>query len=218
MPRETSLMELCHSASMLVKENRVGTPSLYLMCLEASSGGAKKVFRPCRTQNDRHEKKGHGLALTKIYPKGPELAFEGNKNPISSERWKCVTRFTCDKLKRRPIKKRQSAGRLEAGTRESCYAFRPLGRYEILIFFEGQLRAVWMDFQSKKRGRRVNLLAILLRKQRDPVVRALALRSEDPEFKTRFDHSLKLFQVVPGSTSQLHLQIVNWSASGQLVN
>ena len=38
---------------------------------------------------------------------------------------------------RRPIRKRQSAGRFEAGTRESSYAFRPLGRYGILIFFEG---------------------------------------------------------------------------------
>ena len=37
------------------------------------------------------------------------------------------------------------------------------------------------------------------------VVRALALRSGDPGFKTRSDHSLNLFLVVPGSTSQLHL-------------
>ena len=35
-------------------------------------------------------------------------------------------------------------------------------------------------------------------------------------FKTRSDHSLNLFLVVPGSTSQLHLQIANWFASGQL--
>ena len=38
-----------------------------------------------------------------------------------------------------------------------------------------------------------------------PVVRALALRSGDPGFKTGSDHSLNLILVVPGSTSQLHL-------------
>ena len=37
------------------------------------------------------------------------------------------------------------------------------------------------------------------------VIRALAWRSGDPGFKTRSDHSLNLFLVVPGSTSQLHL-------------
>ena len=37
------------------------------------------------------------------------------------------------------------------------------------------------------------------------VVRALALRSGDPGFKTRSDHSLNLFLVVPGATSQLHM-------------
>ena len=42
-------------------------------------------------------------------------------------------------------------------------------------------------------------------RQCGPVVRALALRSGDPGFKTRSDHSLNLFLVVPGSTSQLHL-------------
>ena len=31
------------------------------------------------------------------------------------------------------------------------------------------------------------------------------LRSEDPGFKTHSEHSLNLFLVVPGSTSQLHL-------------
>ena len=36
-------------------------------------------------------------------------------------------------------------------------------------------------------------------------VRALALRFGDPGFKTRSDHSLNLFLVFPGSTSQLHL-------------
>ena len=48
------------------------------------------------------------------------------------------------------------------------------------------------------------------------MVRAHALRSGDPGFKTRSDHSLNLFLVVPGSTSQLHLYIANWFASGQL--
>ena len=38
-----------------------------------------------------------------------------------------------------------------------------------------------------------------------PAVRALALRSGDPGFKTRSDRSLNLFLVVPGSSSQLHL-------------
>ena len=47
-------------------------------------------------------------------------------------------------------------------------------------------------------------------------VRALALRSGDPGFKTRSDHSFNLFLVVPGSTSQLHLYIANWFASCQL--
>ena len=35
-------------------------------------------------------------------------------------------------------------------------------------------------------------------------------------FKTRSNHSLNLFLVVPGSASQMHLQIVNLFASGQL--
>ena len=43
------------------------------------------------------------------------------------------------------------------------------------------------------------------RRQCGPVVRALALRSGDPGFKTRSDPLLKLILVVPGSTSQLHL-------------
>ena len=51
---------------------------------------------------------------------------------------------------------------------------------------------------------RISLSASILR-QCGPVVRALALRSGDPGFKTRSDHSLNLFLVVPGSTSQLHL-------------
>ena len=42
-------------------------------------------------------------------------------------------------------------------------------------------------------------------RQCGPVVRALALRSGDPGFKTGSDRSLNLILVVPGSTSQLHL-------------
>ena len=42
-------------------------------------------------------------------------------------------------------------------------------------------------------------------RQCGPVVRALALRSGDSGFKTHSDHSLNLFLVVHGSTSQLHL-------------
>ena len=42
-------------------------------------------------------------------------------------------------------------------------------------------------------------------RQCGPVVRALALRSGDPGFKTRSDHSLNLFLVAPGSTSRFHL-------------
>ena len=49
-----------------------------------------------------------------------------------------------------------------------------------------------------------------------PVVRVLVLRSGDPGFKTRSDHSFNLILVVPGSTYQLHLQIANWFVSGQL--
>ena len=44
-----------------------------------------------------------------------------------------------------------------------------------------------------------------MRRQCGPVVRALALRSGDPGFKARSDHSLNLILVVPASTSQLHL-------------
>ena len=45
----------------------------------------------------------------------------------------------------------------------------------------------------------------LVWRQCGPLVRALALRSGDPGFKTCSDHSLNLILVVPGSTSQLHL-------------
>ena len=51
----------------------------------------------------------------------------------------------------------------------------------------------------------INTNEISSERQCGPVVRALALRSGDPGFKTRSDHSLNLFLVVPGSTSQLHL-------------
>ena len=48
------------------------------------------------------------------------------------------------------------------------------------------------------------------------VVRALALRFGDSALKTHSAHSLNLILVIPGSTSRLHLQIVNWFASVQL--
>ena len=47
------------------------------------------------------------------------------------------------------------------------------------------------------------------------MVRALAMRSGDPGFKTRSGRSLNLVLVVPGSTSQPHLYIANWFATGQ---
>ena len=59
-------------------------------------------------------------------------------------------------------------------------------------------------------------MSVIQERQCGPVVRALALRSGDPGFKIRSDHSLNLFLVVPGSTFQLHLQVANWFASGQL--
>ena len=48
------------------------------------------------------------------------------------------------------------------------------------------------------------------------MVRARDLKSGDPEFKSRSDHWLDLFEVVPGSTPGLCLYIANWSASCQL--
>ena len=48
------------------------------------------------------------------------------------------------------------------------------------------------------------------------VVRTFALRSGDPGFKTRSDHSLNLIPIDPGSRSRLHLEIANCFASGQL--
>ena len=37
------------------------------------------------------------------------------------------------------------------------------------------------------------------------MVRAADLKSGDPEFQSRSDHQLDLFQVVPGSTPRLYL-------------
>ena len=71
---------------------------------------------------------------------------------------------------------------------------------ELLIkLVKGAVTAIMTRLQSK--------LFVIddLWRQCGPVVRALALRSGDPGFKTRSDHSLNLFLVVPGSTSQLHL-------------
>ena len=51
----------------------------------------------------------------------------------------------------------------------------------------------------------MSTISVFRVKQCGPVVRALALGSGDPEFKTRSDHSLNLFLVVRGSASQLHL-------------
>ena len=51
----------------------------------------------------------------------------------------------------------------------------------------------------------LSYLNSIFRRQCGPVVRALSLRSGDPGFKTRSNHSLNLILVVPGSTSQLHL-------------
>ena len=59
--------------------------------------------------------------------------------------------------------------------------------------------------KSKRLTRRLGHMAWGSVRQCGPVVRALALRSGDPGFKTRSDHSLNLFLVVPGSTSRLHL-------------
>ena len=54
------------------------------------------------------------------------------------------------------------------------------------------------------------------RRQRSRMVWAPDLKSVDLEFKSRPDHQLNLFQVVPGSTPLLRLYIPNWSASCQL--
>ena len=42
------------------------------------------------------------------------------------------------------------------------------------------------------------------RRQCGPVIRAIALRSGNPEFKTFSNYQLNWIQVVPGATSRLH--------------
>lgn len=49
------------------------------------------------------------------------------------------------------------------------------------------------------------------------MVRALALRSGDPGFKTRSDHLLNLFLVVPGSTALVSSQVVCLRPVGILI-
>ena len=51
----------------------------------------------------------------------------------------------------------------------------------------------------------LTMIHINCRRQCGPVVRALALRSGDPGFKTHSEYCLILFLVDHGSTSQLHL-------------
>ena len=63
----------------------------------------------------------------------------------------------------------------------------------------------WVSVSHDGQFRHFFCCTPILRRQCGPVVRVLALRSGDPGFKTRSDHSLNLFLVVPGSTSQLHL-------------
>ena len=46
-------------------------------------------------------------------------------------------------------------------------------------------------------------------RQRGRVVRASSLKSGDPELKSRSDHKLDLFEVVPGSTPRLRSYIAN---------
>ena len=53
-------------------------------------------------------------------------------------------------------------------------------------------------------------------RQRGWVFRSSDLKSGDPEFKSRSDHLLDLFQVVLGSTPRLWLYIANWFASCQV--
>ena len=55
-----------------------------------------------------------------------------------------------------------------------------------------------------------------LRRQCGRAVRVLDLKSGDSEFKSRFEHKLDLFEIVPGLTPQLRLQIASWSASCRL--
>ena len=46
--------------------------------------------------------------------------------------------------------------------------------------------------------------------------RRISVISGYPEFGSRSDHSLDLFDVFPGSTRRLHLYKAKWSASCQL--
>ena len=50
-------------------------------------------------------------------------------------------------------------------------------------------------------------LSTLKRRPRGRAVRML--ESEDPEFKSHFDHSLDLSQEFPGLTPRMHLNITN---------
>ena len=61
------------------------------------------------------------------------------------------------------------------------------------------------DVRSRSRERIVNRYDTVCRRQCGPVVRVLPLRSGVPGFKTRSDHLLNLFLVVPGSISRLLL-------------
>ena len=88
-------------------------------------------------------------------------------------------------------------------------------KYEINCGFIAQLVRASHRYREVTGSNPVEILNFY-RRQCGPVVRALALRAGDPGLKTRSDHSLNLFLVVPGSTSQLHLYIANWFASGQL--
>ena len=82
----------------------------------------------------------------------------------------------------------------------TCMHKRRCKNRACLIFWRQRREMV-----SCRLGRLKCFFANMYRRQCGPVVRALALRSGDPGYKTRFDHSLNLILVVPGSTSQLHL-------------
>ena len=71
-------------------------------------------------------------------------------------------------------------------------------------FDESTLEHGWTPSDTPQMPSRY-LFLVMITVMCGPVVRALALRSGDPGFKTRSDHSLNLFLVVPGSNSQLHL-------------
>ena len=52
-----------------------------------------------------------------------------------------------------------------------------------------------------------------MKRQCGRVVRVLDFKSGDPEFKSRSDHCLDLFEVDPGSTPRLRFYVANWSDS-----